>query len=262
MLEVIAKGSATERHRTPLLFVHGSWHGAWCWDEHFLGFFADRGYACYAPSVRGHGASPGRDHMRRLGILDYVDDVAEVAGQLSAPPVLVGHSMGGFIVQKYLERHGAAGAALLAPVPPRGVLRLTLDVARRYPWQFVKSNTRMSLAPMVATPEQVRDLFFCASTPQADVEACWQRVDDEAYRAFLDMLVLKLVKPKRVNQVPALVLGAELDTMIVPHEIVYTADVFGVKPEFFENMGHDMMLESGWQSVAERIDGWLSQEGF
>ncbi len=28
---------------TPILFVHGAWHGAWCW-ENFLPYFAERGY--------------------------------------------------------------------------------------------------------------------------------------------------------------------------------------------------------------------------
>jgi len=36
VLEVIEKGQCTETHPVPLLFVHGAWHGAWCWDEHFL----------------------------------------------------------------------------------------------------------------------------------------------------------------------------------------------------------------------------------
>ncbi|PRC62971.1 alpha/beta hydrolase, partial [Mycobacterium sp. ITM-2017-0098] len=36
MLEVIDKGSASAAHPAPLLFVHGAWHAAWCWDEHFL----------------------------------------------------------------------------------------------------------------------------------------------------------------------------------------------------------------------------------
>ncbi|MDT5171382.1 MAG: hypothetical protein QOD02_4727, partial [Mycobacterium sp.] len=29
----------------------------------------------------------------------------------------------------------------------------------------------------------------------------------------------------------------------------------------FPNMGHNMMLEPGWQAVAERIDGWLTDRG-
>jgi pimeloyl-ACP methyl ester carboxylesterase len=47
---------------TPLLFVHGAWHGAWCWDEYFLDFFAGRGYRALAVSLRGHGNSPTPDH--------------------------------------------------------------------------------------------------------------------------------------------------------------------------------------------------------
>jgi pimeloyl-ACP methyl ester carboxylesterase len=35
-------------------------------------------------------------------------------------PVLVGHSMGTLVVQRYLAKAHAAGVALLAPVPPTG----------------------------------------------------------------------------------------------------------------------------------------------
>jgi len=58
MLEVIDKGSCSEAHPVPLLFVHGGWHGAWCWDDHFVDFFADAGYRAVAVSLRGHGTSP------------------------------------------------------------------------------------------------------------------------------------------------------------------------------------------------------------
>jgi pimeloyl-ACP methyl ester carboxylesterase len=261
MLEVIDKGSVTESHPVPLLFVHGAWHGAWCWDEHFLDFFADRGYACYAPSLRGHGASPGKERLRWTRIQEYVSDVAETAAQLPTQPVLVGHSMGGFVIQKYLEHHTAAGAVLVAPVPPTGVLRATLRIARHHPVQFVKVNVSLRLAPLVATPELVRDLFFSPSTPDEQVDACAQRVQDESYRAFLDMLALDLVKTKRVNRVRMLVLGAADDTIINPQrEIRRTAAVYGTEAEVFPEMGHDMMLEPRWQAVAERIDGWLTAQ--
>ena len=59
-LEIIARAPAAEPRPTPLLFVHGAWHGAWCWDEHFLGYCARRGYAAVALSLRGHGGSGGR----------------------------------------------------------------------------------------------------------------------------------------------------------------------------------------------------------
>ncbi|WP_204079868.1 alpha/beta hydrolase [Mycobacterium riyadhense] len=261
MLEMIEKGSATESHPVPLLFVHGAWHGAWCWDERFLDFFADRGYACCAPSLRGHGASSGRARLRWTGIQEYVGDIAAAAAQLSAKPVLVGHSMGGFVIQKYLERHTAAAAILVAPIPPTGVLRVTLDIARRHPVPFVRVHASLRLAPLVATPELVRDLLFSASTPQDHVNSYQQRVQDESYRAFLDMLALDLVKTKRVNRVPMLVLGAERDVIVSQRQIHRTAAVYGAEAQIFPDMGHDMMLEPGWQAVAERMDRWLVGQG-
>lgn len=51
MLEVIDKGNGTDEHSAPLLFVHGAWHGSWCWDENFLDFFAARGYRAIAASL-------------------------------------------------------------------------------------------------------------------------------------------------------------------------------------------------------------------
>jgi hypothetical protein len=44
MLEVIDKGAGSKAHPVPLLFVHGSWHGAWCWDEHFLDYLRRQGH--------------------------------------------------------------------------------------------------------------------------------------------------------------------------------------------------------------------------
>ena len=73
MLEVIDKGSVSEAHPVPLLFVHGAWHAAWCWDENFLGYFADKGYRAVALSFRGHGESPSDKPLRICSVADYVD---------------------------------------------------------------------------------------------------------------------------------------------------------------------------------------------
>jgi pimeloyl-ACP methyl ester carboxylesterase len=53
VLEVIDKGRCADEHLAPLLFVHGGYHAAWCWGEHFLDFFADKGFRGVAVSLRG-----------------------------------------------------------------------------------------------------------------------------------------------------------------------------------------------------------------
>ena len=73
------------------------------------------------------------------------------------------------------------------------------------------------------------------------------------------MLAFDLVKTKQVNRIPMLVLGAEDDTIIVSQrQIRRTAAVYGAEAEIFPTIGHNMMLEPGWQAVAERIDAWLT----
>ncbi len=258
MLEVITKGAAAEEHPTPLVFVHGAWHGAWCWDEHFLDFFADHGYACVAPSLRGHGASPGIERLRRTRIRDYVDDLVEVVESLPVPPILIGHSMGGFVVQKFLERRRCAGAVLLAAIPPTGALGATWRTARHHPVPFLKANVELRLGPMVATPDLARHLFFSQAAPDSDVIRFQRRLQDESYLAYLDMVVLDLVRTKRVASVPTLVLGAEHDAIVSEREIRRTGAVYGTEAEIFAGMGHDMMLEPRWQDVAGRIVTWLA----
>ncbi|GBD94276.1 haloalkane dehalogenase [bacterium BMS3Abin05] len=258
-LEMITQEPKTHPRPTPILFVHGAWHSAWCWAEHFLPYFAEHGYVSHALSLRGHGASEGNKHFRWTRLADYVDDVAQVVDQLPEPPILVGHSMGGQVVQKYLETHAAPAAVLLASVPVKGVLFTTLRMARNHPLIFMKVNLTMSLYPLIGTPALTRESFFSADMPDEILNTYFERLQDESYLAFLDMLIFKLPKPKKINT-PLLILGAANDAIFHTNEIEATARAYNTQAEIFPGMAHDMMLEAGWQSVADRILEWLKTQ--
>jgi len=51
-LEVVSREPKQDVRPTPVLFVHGAWHGAWCWTEYFLPYFAQNGYHSYALSLK------------------------------------------------------------------------------------------------------------------------------------------------------------------------------------------------------------------
>ncbi len=259
MLEVIERGSASSSHPVPLLFVHGAWHAAWVWDEHFLGYFADRGYRAAAVSFRGHGNSPTSKRLRDLSFADYVDDVATAARGLPAPPVVIGHSMGGVIVQKYLESHAAPAGVLMCSMPPQGYLRSGMRWLRRHPWHFTKLTISGESLPYVSTPELARERFFSPDTPEDLVRRYAARLQEESSRSGLDGL-LKLPKPDRVTA-PLLVMGALEDGAVTPEEVRATARAYRTEPVFFPGMGHNLMLEPGWDTVAHRIDDWLVTRG-
>lgn len=259
-LELITRLPEGAPRPTPILFVHGAWHAAWCWDEFFLPYFAQHGYAAHALSLRGHGGSANRERLRWLRAADYVADVAQVAAQLPAPPVIVGHSMGGYVTQKYLERQPAPAAVLLASVPTSGVLGATLRIAARHPLILLKVNVTLSLYPLISSPELVREAFFSADMPAERVHGYFKRMQDESYRNFLDMLFLNLPRPERVRT-PLLVLGAGADRIFTPAEVEATGRAYRAPTRLFPGVAHDLMLEAGWQAVADHILAWLRERG-
>ena len=257
-LEMISKRPVFEaQHSTPLLFIHGMMHGAWCWDVHFLDYFAQRGFAAHAVNLRGHGNSEGREKLRWTRIADYVEDVTGAVRQLPSPPILIGHSMGGFIIQKYLEDHDVPGAILLSSPPPVGLLGTTIRIFRRHPLVFARINWTLSLLPVIATPHLAREAFF-SDCPEEQLQTYWKLMQDESYMAFLDMVALDLPRPEKART-PMLVLGVARDNMLTSREIEATARAYHAPSEIIPDVAHDSMLEPRWQTVAERILVWLQQ---
>jgi pimeloyl-ACP methyl ester carboxylesterase len=244
----------------PLLFVHGAWHAAWCWDEYFLDFFADRGYRALAVSLRGHGSSPTAKPLRSCSIDDYVEDVSVVADSLPTSPVVVGHSLGGLIVQKYLQSHDAPAGVLMASMPPQGNLGSGLRWLKQHPWHFTKILITGKSLAYVNTPQLARERFFSAQMSDSQVLHYAARLQEESTRIGIDCLVLKLPRPKRVTT-PLLVLGAQEDGAHTAKEVCATARAYRTDAEFLPDMGHSMMLEPGWSAVAERIHTWLGAHG-
>jgi alpha-beta hydrolase superfamily lysophospholipase len=252
--------------RATVVLVHGAWHGAWCWQDGFAQRLATRGISTIAPSLRGHAGSADGIRLNRMRMRDYVDDVIQVlgrvTGELDTAPFVAGHSMGGAVVQGLLSRPHRpriAGAALLASIPPSGLLGVTPKLARKFPGAFLLSNLTLDLGRLVRTPEQVRALFFLPSTPDHIVEATTARVQSESYRAFLlNMLHLERPKPHAID-VPLLVLGATQDAIFTPHMVAATAQAWGATPVMFDQIGHDVMLDAGWERIADAFADWVLQ---
>ncbi len=259
-LELIHQKAAGTARTAPVLFVHGKWHGAWCWRENFMPYFAQKGWDVYAVSLRGHGGSEGREGLRWHSIADYVEDVAWAVRQIGQPPVIVGHSMGGFITQKYLEAHSAPAAVLLTPVPYYGLWQSTWQVFRRHPLIVLRVLATMRLYPVVETPELAREGLFSRDMPAEEVQKYHRLLQDESFRAYLDELGLNLAHPRRI-QTPLLVIAAENDAVVPLKTVRDTARAYGTEAVILPGLAHDVMLEPGWQAGADRILEWLAERG-
>lgn len=263
-LEVITRRPDGEAHPTPILCVHGILHGAWCYDTFYLPYLAQQGFVASALSLRGHGNSPIEGSLRWASLNQYVEDVNTVATELAATygrrPIIVGHSMGGIITQKYCERYEAPGAVLLASVPHYGVIFAVLRTIRHDVWAFLQSIGQLKLSPLIKTIEGTRWAFFHPDMPDEEVASYQSRMGEESFRAFNDMIALSLPRPKRVKT-PMLVIGAELDTLIGVREQERLARAYGADLHILADTAHDIMLEARWRESADLLVDWVRTKG-
>lgn len=260
-LDMISRYPEITPKPTPLLFVHGSFSEARIWDENFLPYFARHGYEAHAFSLRGHGLSEGHEHLHTWRLADYVADLTKAAATLPTSPVLIGHSMGGMVIQKYLETQpAAAGVVLMASVPPQGLLPTNLQMAMRHPFLFQQMVLFSLLGPSYGSIDMMRRLLFSPDMPSAKLREYFDYVQAESQVVALDMMGLNPLRldPRQVR-IPVLVVGARNDVFVSPALVRETARFYQTEAHIFPDMAHAMMLESSWREVADYLLGWLER---
>jgi pimeloyl-ACP methyl ester carboxylesterase len=255
-LEVVSHRPREQARATPLVFIHGAYAGAWIWEPYFLPFFAANGYEAHAVSVRGHG---GSDELMTWRLRDYVADVEQVMATLPEPPVLIGHSMGGVVVQHVMHRHRKTlpGAVLMASGPPHGLIGSLWNMAVERPellWQIMQMEM---FGPMNADQSWVRQALFSEHTPEAVACRYIPQLGRESWMVCWDLLGLDLPPSTRSLDLPVLVLGTERDPFIYRGALEQTARTYGTVAEVFPRMAHAMMIDYDWEKAALRVLQWL-----
>ena len=249
--------AGARKGRPPLLFLHGAFASAWVWEEHFLDHFAAAGYPSHAVSLRGHGNSAGREDVAAASLADYRDDLLAAAGRLDGAPVLVGHSMGGAVVQKALEGFAAPAAVLMNSVSPYGLASSNLFLAFGKPWLYQRLLMIHGFGPSAATPEVMQGLLFAQPLPDARGRRYLSGLQRESKRVVWDLLGFDLPRPDPESLPPTLVLGAEADAMLPWSDIEATARAYNTEALQVPGLGHAMMLEQGWRAAADPLLAWL-----
>jgi pimeloyl-ACP methyl ester carboxylesterase len=246
-LEIVERHPRADEGRPPLLFVHGLGHGAWCW-EHWQAEAAAVGYPTYAVSLRGHGNSPGR--LRTALLRHYVDDVVATAASLPRPAVLVGHSMGGLVVQRALARYAALGAVLVAPVPAHPAVASLASIARRHPLDALRIVGGGSL------PLRPEYLFHELAGPHARAHA--DRCGGESAVVQYQLLLHRPAGPP-LGSPPVLVLASPDDRLVPVRGVRSTAARYDAEMVEFPGMGHDLMLDARWREPLDTMLAWLQK---
>jgi len=243
-----------------LVFVHGAWHGAWCWEENFLPFFAENGFECYAFDLPNHGLSKHQKGINKYRIADYVYSLNSVLSVINKPFVLIGHSMGGYVIQQYLEDNDCEAAILLASVPSEPVWRLLFKMTKAFPLSMGKAFLGFNLAHLMNTPEKARRFLFSSTLSEEKVRVYTDLMSSESLRVIIFDFLFSKLKTRKNLSYPLLVQCAEKDKMINISDNKNIAEMQKADFVQIKNLAHDVMLDPNWKNSAQSMLNWLKEK--
>lgn len=266
-LEVLSVKASSGSGKPPLVFVHGSYHAAWCWAEHFFEYFSTRGHDCYALSLRGQGASdmpPDPDAVVAGTVETHASDVASLCASLSTSPVLVGHSFGGLIAQRVAAGGDAnapslAGLALVASVPPTGNGPMVGRFLRRAPLASLKITYAFITAAFKTNAALCRECFFSADLPEPTLRAHMASIAASCNVRLLDLKAMNasLPIPRPSADLRVFVVGGEEDFVVDVEGLRETAAWGNTEAVVLKRTAHDVMLDTRWEGGARALEGWM-----
>ena len=258
-------------NRPPLLFVHGAWLSSSSWDT-FAGYFRSRGYPVSAPEwPRKQGdveaLREGSEEIEGLGLNEIADHYEEQIRALDEPPVLIGHSFGGLIVELLLDRGLARAAIAMSPAPPKGILVLPFSSLKVASSALAHPSRWHGVVPL--TLEEFTYGFVQTFSPE-DAEAAYEKYYvPETGQIFYEagFANFHLHPPTEVHfssddRAPLLIVGAGNDHTVPASLARKQYEKYGksnVQTDYVEFAGrpHLMMAAEGWEEIAAKIDSWI-----
>ncbi|NTX37225.1 alpha/beta hydrolase [Myxococcus sp. CA033] len=251
-----------------IVLIHGLWMTPRSW-EHWVERFKARGYKVLAPAYPGlevevEALREDPSPIEKLTIEETAHHLETVIRGLPRPPILIGHSFGGAMVQILLDRGlGAAGVAIDS-VQVKGVLRLPFTTLRATFPILANPANRHRAVPF--THEQFRYAFTNTLT-EAQSQAVYERYHVPAPGRFLFDGALANFNPHAATKVdfdkedraPLLFIAGSEDN-IMPASLNksnarhYNSGVVAYKE--FPGRSHYICGQEGWEEVADHALSW------
>lgn len=234
--------------RPVLLFVHGAYHGAWCY-ENYARYFSAVGLTCAAIDLRGHGGLPQNDLFVRSGQREMAEDVVEAVHTLGREVVLVGHSAGGAVAAVAATQVSCVGLILLAPAPPAQLPGL------------VKLPEVDKAGPVAPPDKPITHRRFFPNHTRAASDALWEKLVPESPTLLNDRRRLRVHVERSRITCPVMLISAGQDdpSLHRPGQDLDTARFYDAEYHFVADAGHCFMVEPGWKREAALMLGWLAK---
>jgi len=257
-IERVTYTPAERRFQTPILMQHGMWHGAWCWWL-WQELLAEWGWESHAISLPGHGGSPVQRPIRWCTLDYYLRFLKTEIERLPRPPVLMGHSMGGALVQWTFKhvRDDLPAAILVAPWASHSSYLDGWRLIRLDPVGCILMALTFTANPYIRTPERAARALI-SERAVISPEELHAKLGPESF-IVMSQHNPPFWFPAKNVRTPLLWLAGEQDAVIGEWIERRSAAYYGADYVVVEGAGHNLMMEHNYRQTAETIHNWLAE---
>ncbi|MGY1593804.1 alpha/beta hydrolase [Geodermatophilus sp. SYSU D00708] len=266
-----AEGRPADGAPDTIVLVHGFWVTPRSWEE-WKARYEARGYRVLTPAYPGfevevEALNADPTPIAELTLPEIVAHLESVIGELDRPPILIGHSAGGTLVQLLLDRgHGAVGVVLNS-APTEGVRVLPLSQLRSTFVAFKNPANRHRAVPLTHeqwhyaftntfSEEESRRLYERYAIP-ASGRILWSSVlanfmpgpqDAAVDYANDDRAPLMFVSGGEDRLMPPSVQRSNAKHYRSPHTVTEIREYAGY--------AHLLPSQPGWEEIADSVLEW------
>lgn len=252
--------------KNTILFIHGMFQNPKSWEK-WIAFFEAKGYNCLAPAWPLHAGEPAnlRENppagLGDLELNDIVGSIEEMILKMDEKPIVIGHSVGGLIVQLLVNRDMVKAGVAIDSVAPNAMLD--------FDWGFFK-NSAVITNPFKGNEPFYMDLesfhnTFCNTMSLEETKPAYEQFATHDSRNVLrDCMGEAGQIELDLPHVPLLFIGGEKD-QIIPASLneknakAYTDTNSVTDFKEFANRGHYICGQPGWEDVATYVSSWLEK---
>ncbi len=193
--------------------------------------------------------------MNDYSLKYYVYFLSERITEIEQTPIIIAHSMGGALLQMYLQKNTLPDAILMASIPKQGTLPLIARILFRFPLALLKSIFTYKSEVIVATPERARALFFSLENP-IDYVKTQKLLGAESMKILFPLMYWGTFKKIKMGT-PVYVIAGEKDKITSVAEQRSLAKYLKADFSVINGQAHCIMLEPGYKTVVNLINDWL-----
>lgn len=249
-----------------IIFIHGMFQNAKSWDK-WVEYFTAKDYNCIAESWPLHEGEPAglRTNppagLGNLRLATITDKFRQLAADQTEKPILIGHSVGGLIVQVLVNEGLAKLGVPVSSVAPNAMIS--------FDWGFIKNSAMITNPfkgddPFLMDLEGFHESFCNTMTLEATQEPFERTATHDSRNVLRDCLSEDGRVDLDLPHVPLLFIAGEED-QIIPYELIeknskaYTDEISRTDYRKFEQRGHFICGEPGYEEVISAVSDWIEQ---